>query len=138
MRNLVIKFLLASLLSGFASPELGAQHVLTIKINGLPEDKGSVMLELLDQDRNTLERVVGQIQNQQSTIIIDSLSSGTYAFRYFHDIDGDGELNTNWVGMPTEPYGFSNNVVGSFGPPTFERWLFDLQSNKEMICKPEY
>lgn len=137
MRNLVIKFLLASLLIVLATPELAAQHVLTIKINGLPEDKGSVMLELLDQDRNTLERVLGQIQNQQSTIIIDSLSPGTYAFRYFHDIDGDGELNTNWVGMPTEPYGFSNNVVGSFGPPAFERWLFDLRSNKEMICKPE-
>ncbi|ALO14285.1 hypothetical protein L21SP5_00613 [Salinivirga cyanobacteriivorans] len=122
---------------GFTSQNIMGQHVLTIKIMDLPENKGKIMLELMDSERNTLERVVGQIQNKRSTITIDSLATGQYAFRYFHDIDGDGELNTNWVGMPTEPYGFSNNVVGSFGPPAFERWLFDLRSNKEMICKPE-
>lgn len=114
-----------------------SQHELTIKIKDLPENSGKIMLELFDAERNTLQKIVGKIRNQQCTIHIDSLANGQYAFRYFHDIDGDGELNTNWVGMPTEPYGFSNNVVGSFGPPSFERWLFDLRSNKEMICKPE-
>ncbi len=138
MKTLIFKLLILFILPGFISQKLTAQHVLTIKITDLPENKGKVMLELMDSERNTIERVVGKIQNQRSTIIIDSLATGTYAFRYFHDIDGDKDLNTNWVGMPTEPYGFSNNVVGSFGPPAFEKWLFEMQENRVMICKPEY
>ena len=38
----------------------------------------------------------------------------------FHDADGDGELAQNFVGMPTEGYGFSNGARGFMGPPSFE------------------
>ena len=37
----------------------------------------------------------------------------------FHDVNGDGEMNTNPFGMPIEPYAFSNNAVGNMGPA---RW----------------
>ena len=37
----------------------------------------------------------------------------------FHDANGDGELNANFVGMPTEGYGFSNGARGFMGPPAF-------------------
>ena len=36
----------------------------------------------------------------------------------FHDVNGDGEMNTNPFGIPTEPFAFSNNARGSFGPAT--------------------
>ncbi|MEM6926021.1 MAG: DUF2141 domain-containing protein [Myxococcota bacterium] len=38
-----------------------------------------------------------------------------------HDLDGDGKLDTNLLGIPKEPYGFSNNApLRTFGPPRFE------------------
>ncbi|MEO0601452.1 MAG: DUF2141 domain-containing protein [Myxococcota bacterium] len=38
-----------------------------------------------------------------------------------HDVDGDGKLDTNLLGIPKEPYGFSNNApLRTFGPPRFE------------------
>ena len=49
----------------------------------------------------------------------DHLPAGDYAVKAFHDVNGDGEMNTNPFGMPVEPYAFSNNAVGNMGPA---RW----------------
>ena len=38
----------------------------------------------------------------------------------FHDENGNGELDTNLVGIPSEGYGFANDPVIRFGPPDFE------------------
>jgi uncharacterized protein (DUF2141 family) len=43
---------------------------------------------------------------------------GGYAIAAYHDENGDGRLDRNGVGIPTEPYGFSNDV-GRLAPPTF-------------------
>ena len=47
------------------------------------------------------------------------LPAGDYAVKAFHDVNGDGEMNVNPFGLPTEPYAFSNNAVGNMGPA---RW----------------
>jgi uncharacterized protein (DUF2141 family) len=44
---------------------------------------------------------------------------GVYALVVIHDEDSNGKLNTNWLGIPTEGYGFSNNAKGLLGPPKF-------------------
>jgi uncharacterized protein (DUF2141 family) len=57
---------------------------------------------------------------------IPDLLPGTYAVKIFHDADNDGTLDTNWLGIPSEPYGFSNDAMGSFGPPSFEQARFNV------------
>ncbi|MDQ3125692.1 MAG: DUF2141 domain-containing protein [Pseudomonadota bacterium] len=54
----------------------------------------------------------------------DNLPAGEYAVKAFHDVNGDGEMNTNPFGMPTEPYAFSNNAVGNMGPARWDRAHF--------------
>ena len=54
----------------------------------------------------------------------EGLPSGDYALRAFHDVNGDGQMNTNPFGMPTEPFAFSNNAVGNMGPASWERARF--------------
>jgi uncharacterized protein (DUF2141 family) len=49
----------------------------------------------------------------------ENLPAGDYAVKAFHDVDGNGQMNTNPFGIPIEPYGFSNNAVGNMGPA---RW----------------
>ncbi|MNJ30385.1 hypothetical protein D3C77_249830 [compost metagenome] len=44
----------------------------------------------------------------------------------FHDVNGDGELNVNPFGVPTEPYAFSNNAVGDMGPAKWDRARFEV------------
>ena len=50
------------------------------------------------------------------------------AIRLFQDLDGDGELDKNAFGMPTEPFGFSNDPVIRFGPPSTKEILIDLRN----------
>jgi len=47
-------------------------------------------------------------------------------------------METNLVGKPTEGYGFSNNVIGKFGPPQYEKWLFEINSDIKITLKPTY
>ena len=47
------------------------------------------------------------------------LPTGTYAIGVFHDVNGNNSLDTNFLGIPKEQYGFGNDATGSFGPPSF-------------------
>jgi len=58
----------------------------------------------------------------KSAVVLTNLDPGKYAIILFHDENGNGKLDKNALGVPTEPYGFSNNVQGFLGPrPTKKR-----------------
>jgi len=75
-----------------------------------------------------------QIENNQVIVIIDSLEYGEYAVKVFHDENKNGELDTDFLGIPDEDYSFSNNVSSWFGPPSWERAKF-LFDQPEMTIK---
>lgn len=52
---------------------------------------------------------------------------GPYGVTAFHDENSDGELNKNFLGLPKESFGFSNNPRIFFGPPSFERAKFSVE-----------
>lgn len=58
------------------------------------------------------------------TVVLKDLPEGPLAFTLYHDVNANGKLDMNAIGIPTEPYGFSNNAAGSFGPPKFEQAVF--------------
>jgi uncharacterized protein (DUF2141 family) len=47
------------------------------------------------------------------------IASGTYALAVIHDENSNGKLDTNWLGIPTEGYGFSNDAKALLGAPSF-------------------
>jgi uncharacterized protein (DUF2141 family) len=47
------------------------------------------------------------------------LPSGRYAVSVFHDANGNGRLDTNLIGIPTEAWGVTNNVRPAMRGPTF-------------------
>lgn len=63
-------------------------------------------------------------------IDLSGLPDGEYAATAFQDRNGNNELDANLVGMPTEPYGFSNNARGMFGPPSFADSAFVIKGGK--------
>jgi uncharacterized protein (DUF2141 family) len=52
--------------------------------------------------------------------VFRGIEPGTYALSAFHDKNGNGKLDTNFVGMPVEDYCASNDARGFMGPPSFE------------------
>lgn len=63
---------------------------------------------------------------------IEGLAPGEYAIRVFHDEDGDGDLGTNFVGIPNEPYGFSGKKTDRMRPRSFDYARFSLDSDMTM------
>ncbi len=53
--------------------------------------------------------------------VLKDLPDGPLALTVFQDVNANGRLDMNPMGIPTEPFGFSNNAAGNFGPPRFEQ-----------------
>jgi uncharacterized protein (DUF2141 family) len=92
---------------------------------------GSVMVALYDSPAAYAGgRPVGQMQLDASVgpavAVFRDLPAGEYAAKAFHDVDGDGEMDTNPFGIPIEPYAFSNNAVGAMGPASWDRARFTV------------
>lgn len=115
-----------------------AQCNLEVQITGLRNNTGKVMFQLFDEKKVVLTQLMGEINENKSYFSIKDLKPGKYAVRYYHDENLNGKMETNIVGKPTEGYGFSNNVTGSFGPPPFEKWLFEISGDKKIILEPVY
>lgn len=62
----------------------------------------------------------------KSTVVYEfaGLSPGEYAVSVFHDADKDGALNRNFLGIPEEGFGFSNNPRVTVGPPGYKKARF--------------
>jgi uncharacterized protein (DUF2141 family) len=48
-----------------------------------------------------------------------------------HDVDDDGHLDKNILGIPTEGYGFSNHAMGKYGPPEWIQASFFMDQQSE-------
>lgn len=130
-----ILFLICSLGLVFQSV---CQITLQIEISGLRNNKGQIMLELSSEQEKSISGISKEVTNKSCTIIIQNLKPGKYAFKYFHDENRNSNLDVNWLGIPTEGYGFSNNASGTFGPPAFEKTVFEFKQSIVLRCKPTY
>jgi len=115
-----------------------SQFKLNIEIVEIRNNSGNIMLQLFDENEKVISEEKGNINDNKCFFTIENLKPGKCAVRYYHDENMNGKMETNIVGKPTEGYGFSNNVTGKFGPPPFEKWLFEVNGDKKIVLKPTY
>ncbi|MFO7937024.1 MAG: DUF2141 domain-containing protein [Kiritimatiellia bacterium] len=63
--------------------------------------------------------IIRKIQKTKAQCDFSNIPPGTYAIAVIHDENMNGELDTNWFGVPTEGYGFSKTTIDKFGAPAF-------------------
>lgn len=104
---------------------------IKVTITNLRNEKGHVLLSLFkdgigypDKPEKAIKKGKLSINNKTATMIFTGLSPGHYAIALLHDENDDLKMNTNFFGIPKEGYGFSNNVMGTFGPPGYSRARF--------------
>lgn len=115
-----------------------SQITLTIEINDLKSNKGQILMELDDKNEKKVQAIIEKIKNNKCTIVLTDLKPGEYAFKYFHDENNNNKLDQNWIGIPTEGFGFSNNPKVLFGPPSFDKTLFNFKKTQTLKCSPIY
>lgn len=92
--------------------------------------QGQIMVAVFNSEANyggegqPVQVAMLDVAAGQTSVTFDGLPDGDYAVRAFHDLNGDGKMNTNPFGMPVEPFAFSNNAVGNMGPASWERAKF--------------
>jgi uncharacterized protein (DUF2141 family) len=109
-----------------ADGPVGSENRLRVRVVGLRNDNGDVRCSLYSsaQDFPTNDdlratTVTAPIADQSATCEFSTITAGTYAIVVFHDENADGKFNRNWLGMPKEGYGFSNDAPARWHPPKF-------------------
>ncbi|MDZ4731066.1 MAG: DUF2141 domain-containing protein [Xanthomonadales bacterium] len=74
--------------------------------------------------------IMKKIQTTQAQCNFADIPPGTYAIAVIHDENMNGELDTNWMGIPTEGYGFSNTTIDEIGAPAFSAARFSYDGQK--------
>lgn len=67
------------------------------------------------------------------TVQVPDLPDGDYAVSLFVDRNANGKLDSNAIGVPTEPYAFSNDAAGNYGPPAFEQARFSVKGDTRAV-----
>jgi uncharacterized protein (DUF2141 family) len=65
-----------------------------------------------------------KVRKDQARCDFEDIPPGTYAMAVIHDENMNGKLDTNWLGIPAEGYGFSNDAQGLLGAPPFSKASF--------------
>ena len=113
-----------------AAAQSGPGHTVSLTFE-TGAGTGAVMVVLYDSEAGYADGPpVGHRQLDvaagERTATFENLPAGEYAAKAFHDVDGDGEMDVNPFGMPSEPFAFSNNAVGNMGPAKWDRARFEV------------
>jgi len=66
------------------------------------------------------------IEADRATCLFENVAAGTYAVAVMHDANQNGKVDKNFLGMPTEGYGVSNNRTYAFKPPRWHESKFTV------------
>ena len=112
---------------------------LRVRITGLNNDKGRVAVALFasasdfpKQERALLGELT-PIANKTAQVTFRNLRPGLYALAVLHDENQNSKMDFNFLGMPLEGYGFSNDASAMFGPPSFADAAFKLKARPSAV-----
>lgn len=118
-----------------------------VKILSIRNSTGTVACALFESSdgfpgeylRSATNVMVIKIRKSQARCDFEDIPPGTYAMAVVHDENMNGKLDTNWLGLPTEGYGFSNNARGVLGAPSFSAAKFNYDGrNIELTMSLHY
>jgi uncharacterized protein (DUF2141 family) len=115
-------------------------HSLIINISGIKNQNGMILLSLFNSEdgfpgeREKAFRIIEQeIKKDEVVVVLKNLPSGTYAVSLIHDENNNKKLDTNFIGIPKEGYGASNNVKKAFRAPRFDEAAFKIEEGQKEI-----
>ena len=121
------------------------QTKLQVTVTHIKGEKGNIIVGIFDSDENFLKKPLDgkmiKASGDSITVVFENLKPGRYAISVLHDANKNKDLDKNKLGIPKEGFGFSNNVIGAMGPPSFERAQFDLapdQKDLDIDIKMKY
>jgi uncharacterized protein (DUF2141 family) len=106
-------------------------NTIEIEITNIESDKGQMRIGLYDSEESWLNNahsaLVAPITDGRVNVTFKNVPNGIYAVSSFHDENDNGELDTNFLGIPKEDTGSSNNAPARMGPPKWADAKFEIK-----------
>jgi uncharacterized protein (DUF2141 family) len=106
----------------------GWSQTMEVVIKNIKEPTGNIAVALFSNEADFLtKRFAGTIvkaENGEVHVRFENIPVGEYAISAYQDANTNGELDKNFIGIPKEGFGFSNDAMGTFGPPDFKKASF--------------
>lgn len=125
-------------LSALASTPAWAADV-TVELLGARSTQGKVRAALYGsadtwlKEPQMLMGTSAPAATPKTVLVFKNVAPGRYGITALHDENGNGTLDTNIVGLPTEPYGASRDARGRMGPPAWADAVVDVQSDTTLV-----
>ena len=111
--------------------------VIRAEIGGFRNDNGQAMCALFSSAKDfpknsdkAIAHAKSGISHGHAVCEFPAVVPGRYAVSVFHDENSNGKMDTNFMGIPREGVGASNNAIGHFGPPKFDAAAFQYAGGK--------
>lgn len=132
----------ALLFANFPSIAFGQTpcHNIHVKIQNIKNSTGNVACALFEStvgfpDEYLLHAtniMVIKIRDSQTHCDFKDIAPGTYALAVVHDENMNGKLDTKWLGIPSEGYGFSRDAKALLGAPSFSSASFPYDGQEDL------
>ena len=115
--------------------------LLQVKVTNVQEHKGSIRMAVYNHEKSFPSEshsfrggVLPLSPGTSPTLFCDNLPFGQYAVAVYQDLNNNGKMDKNSLGIPTEPYAFSNNVRVKWRSPRFGEAAFVFgQARQELV-----
>jgi uncharacterized protein (DUF2141 family) len=116
------------------SPARAAGAGVTVDLDGFRNDRGQAYVLLFHspgdgfplKKRKAMRQLVAPVRGRRSRVVFTDLPPGLYAVAAMHDENRNNKMDTNWLGLPKEGWGMSNNPHPRFSPPSFRECAFGV------------
>lgn len=129
----MIKKSILGFLITFLSFVIHAQTQHTLVIDNLDNKKGTLYIgwysndsDFRKEDKAVLKKIINVSGHKTIPVVFENIPPGVYAIAIFFDINGNGKIDTNLLGIPKEKYGFSNNIYPLMRAATFKESAFQV------------
>ena len=120
--------------------DAGVSNSIKVVVVGLHSNDGEVYCSLFGSadgfpgdSVKAAKTTKSKIENAQAACTFSSVAPGDYAVSVFQDENGNGKLDRNFMGMPKEGVGASNDAAGKFGPPKFDDARFSYKGGPSVL-----
>jgi uncharacterized protein (DUF2141 family) len=113
---------------------------LTVTLLKFRNDLGQTGVALYNKEEafpkhpdKAVKIIYAPIRDQKAVVVFESLPPGEYAISVFHDENKNGKMDANFLGIPKEGVGASNNARGHLGPPSYKDAKFNFNGGVQSI-----
>jgi len=116
-------------------------YTLTITVEGMDSNAGNLGILIFTnskgwpEDRQAALKDIAVPAQQGTQKVTVQLPAGNYAIALIHDVNKNHKLDKNFLGMPKEQWGMSNNPHATIKAPPIEKAMFTLDADKEVTIK---